>query len=192
MTNPAQNQPTNPPVPNAAKESLPSEKKSRQLLPSKFSLLFGAAAILAIVLGAAFAIIIPKEKTAPTSSSSTASSNGDFSIKISSDKTELGPNDKATVTITVTSVGGFSNKVKLTPVLDWTPPFIGIIGVTVPQRNVNLQAGKTATTVLYIESAKKLPRLENNFAAKSIKVKGESGAITRESNVLMIKTKENK
>jgi hypothetical protein len=62
MINPAQNQPPNPSVPNAVIGSSPPEKKPRQLLPSKFSLLFGAAAIVAIVLGVILAFVLPQQK----------------------------------------------------------------------------------------------------------------------------------
>jgi len=72
MINPAQNQPPNPSVPNAVIGSSPPEKKPRQLLPSKFSLLFGAAAIVAIVLGVILAFIIPSQKQQPSQTSQDA------------------------------------------------------------------------------------------------------------------------
>jgi len=72
MINPTQNQPPNPPVPNAVIGSSPPEKKPRQLLPSKFPLLVGAAAIGAIVLGVILAVIIPRQETNPSFQQTTA------------------------------------------------------------------------------------------------------------------------
>ncbi len=170
-------------------------KSSFSFIKSKIAPLLAVLTLL-VVAGAVTYFVINQRKPAPVSSSQASSAaspiTGDFSISIATDKTELGPSEKATITIIVTSIDGFSNKVKLTPVLDpnWMMPDVGFGNFTMLNRNVTPLPNQTADAVLDLQTVQKLPDLkEGSSSAKSFQVKGESQGVVRESNILMLKTK---
>jgi len=165
-------------------------KSPFSFLKSKIALLLAVLALL-IVAGAVTFFVINQRKPAPVSSSQASSATGDFSISIATDKTELGPSEKATITVTVISSGGFANKVRLTPVLDpnWMIPDVGFGGISLPNRNITPLPDQTASTVLYVQTAEKFPDSKEAFPAKSFQVKGEFQGVVRESNILLLKTK---